>query len=73
MSNRQRQVARSLEGQPVSVALADGNRIDDATLVSVGRSGARTLWLFSNGTDVFVPLAEVVDLWVSGPGGTRAA
>ena len=63
MSGSQRQRAYGLEGHTVSVALADGSRIDEASLVSVGRSRARTLWLYSNGSDVFVPFAEVVDLW----------
>jgi hypothetical protein len=69
MTGSQRQQAQSLQGQTVSVALRDGCRIDEATLVSAGHSRARTLWLYSNRTDVFVPLAEVVDLWqpVHGP------
>jgi hypothetical protein len=52
-----------LEGRQVSVALHDGSRIDDSNLVSCGRRRARTLWLFANGEDVFVPLDEVVDVW----------
>jgi hypothetical protein len=52
-----------LEGQSVSVALANGSRIDEAMLVSLGRSTARTVWLYSNGADVFVPVADIVDLW----------
>jgi hypothetical protein len=60
-----RQFAHNLEGRTVSIALADGSRIDDATLVSVGRAAARTLWLFSNGADVFVAHGDVIDLWAS--------
>jgi hypothetical protein len=52
-----------LEGRQVSVALHDGTRIDDSNLVSSGRRRARTLWLFANGEDVFVPLDEVVEVW----------
>lgn len=54
---------RDLEGRHVSVALADGSRIDDCELVSAGHDGAHTLWLYGNGTDIFVPLGAVTDLW----------
>lgn len=59
---------RSLEGRRISVALADGSRIDDCQLVSGARRGARTLWVFTNGMDTFVPVQSVVDVWE-----TRAA
>jgi hypothetical protein len=52
-----------LEGRQVSVALGNGSRIDDCQLVSAPRAGASTLWLFSNGDDVFVTLSDVVDVW----------
>jgi hypothetical protein len=52
-----------LEGQQVSVALRNGARIDDCQLVSAGRATTTTLWLFSNGSDVFVSLGDVVDVW----------
>lgn len=51
------------EGCQVSVALRDGTRIDDCQLVSAGRTGTKTLWLFTNGLDVFIPLADVTDIW----------
>ena len=54
---------RSLEGRQVSVALTDGTRIEYAQLVSSGRGTVRTLWVFTNGVDAFVPLYEVVDVW----------
>jgi hypothetical protein len=54
---------RWLEGRRVSVALRDGSRIDDCQLISIGRNQARSLWLFANGTDTFVPAPEVLDLW----------
>lgn len=53
----------ALEGRHVSVALSDGSRIDDCQLVSLGRHGAHSLWLFHEGCDTFVPLGDVVDLW----------
>lgn len=52
-----------LEGCQVSVALDDGSRIDDCQLVSGGRHGVETLWLFINGADRFIPLERVVDIW----------
>jgi hypothetical protein len=58
---------RSLEGRHVSVALRDGSRIDDCELVSGGRPGAETVWLFSNGIDVFVPVAAVLACWEADP------
>lgn len=67
-------LTRGLEGYRVSIALADGSRIDDCKLVSAGRHGDDRLWLYSNGADTFVPLAEVADLWEVSPssfGGRR--
>jgi hypothetical protein len=69
MSNRSLQL---LEGQQVSVALCDGARIDDCQLVSAGRTTTNTLWLFSNGADVFVSLGDVLDVWEA-PAAGRAA
>jgi len=34
-----------------------------ASLVSAGRGATSTLWLFTGGADVFVPTAEVRDVW----------
>jgi hypothetical protein len=64
---------RRLEGRWVSVALRDGSRIDDCQLVSIGRNQVRSFWLFSNGCDTFVLLDDIVDLWESGGGHSRAA
>jgi hypothetical protein len=50
---------RKLEGQQVVVALADGSRIVECMLVSAARGCVGSLWLFDNGHDVFVPLADV--------------
>lgn len=67
-----RQILQVLEGQHVSVALRNGSRIDDCQLVSAGRATTSTLWLFSNGTDVFLSLGDVVDVWEA-PAPSRAA
>lgn len=52
-----------LEGRQVSVALSGGQRIDDCQLVSAGRAATATLWLYSNGVDVFVPESDVLEVW----------
>ncbi|MGI8685219.1 MAG: hypothetical protein ACR2MO_09060 [Acidimicrobiales bacterium] len=54
---------RGLEGLQIGLSLADGSRIDDATLVSAGAGRTGTVWLFSGGADVFVPAGTVVDVW----------
>jgi hypothetical protein len=51
-----------LEGRRVHLALVDGSRLDDCELVSAGH-GRSTLWLSVNGSDVFVPVAQVTDAW----------
>lgn len=51
-----------LEGRRVSIALADGSRLDACELVSA-RHGTATLWLFVNGRDVFVRVRDVTDAW----------
>jgi hypothetical protein len=63
MSQERVSELRSLEGHQVSVALADGSRIDDCQLVSAGRPGVQTLWVFTNGADTFVPLPDIIDVW----------
>jgi len=44
----------------VHLALADGSRLDDVSLVSA--RGVK-LWVFNNGEDAFVPVAQVIDFW----------
>jgi hypothetical protein len=61
-----------LEGRQVCVAFRNGSRIDDCQLVSAGRISTDTLWLFSNGADLFVPIDEVLDVWEA-PATTQAA
>ena len=65
MSRSQIQQLRDLEGHRVGLAIAGGARIDDCELISSGRSGVDTVWVFTNGEDVFVPLGTVVDVWAS--------
>ncbi|MGH9281833.1 MAG: hypothetical protein ACRD0S_02730 [Acidimicrobiales bacterium] len=63
MSQRRISQLRSLEGRTVSVALADGSRLDGCQLVSGGRRGLGSLWVFANGADLFIPLPDVLDCW----------
>ena len=56
-------LTRHLEGRRVCVALVDGSRLDDCQLVSAGRHGAPSLWLYANGADTFVTMLDVTDVW----------
>ena len=56
-----------LEGHRVSVAFADGTRLDDCELVSTGHNGASTVWLYANGDDVFAAPEQVLEIWESRP------
>lgn len=62
---------RELEGRDVSIALADGSRLDAVTLVSAGRGRTPTVWIYAAGIDVFVPRPNVIEAWESPP--VRAA
>ena len=56
---------RELEGRRVSLAIADGSRFDDVTLVSAGRAGVSSVWLDVGGMDVFIHQSQVLDAWES--------
>lgn len=56
---------RRLEGLEVSIALRDGSRIDGAPLMSAARPGRPTVWVFSNGEDLFIPASQVRAIWES--------
>ena len=60
MTAERRRELRRLEGLGVNLALADGSRLDDVSLVSA--HGLR-LWIFDRGEDVFVPVSSVIDFW----------
>ena len=62
-NDRLRLLTQHLEGRRIGVALVDGSRLDDCQLVSAGRHGAPSLWLYSNGADTFVTLIDVTDIW----------
>jgi hypothetical protein len=63
MTSHDRAHLRQLEGHRVSVALADGSRIDDCELVSVDHGRQGHLWVHANGGDAFLPLSQVSDVW----------
>ena len=64
---------RELEGREVSLALADGSRLDAVTLVSAGRGRTPTIWLFAQGIDVFLPRRCVIAAWEARPARARPA
>ncbi len=60
MTAERRRELRGLEGSTVSLALADGSRLDDVNLVS---ARGLSVWIFDGGEDVFVPVSKVIDFW----------
>lgn len=62
MTAQKRRELHRFEGSSISLALADGSRLDDVNLVSAG--GVK-LWIFAGGEDRFVPVAHVIDAWQS--------
>ena len=62
MTVQRRRDLRRLEGLSVNLALVDGSRLDDVSLVSA--HGAN-VWIYDGGEDVFVPLTSVIDFWPS--------
>lgn len=73
MSDEQINQLRVLEGRHVSLALRDGSRVDDCQLVSVGRAGVRSVWIFTQGLDMFLSLNDLIDVWEMRPTGVRQA
>ncbi len=69
MTREQVRLLRALEGCEVSLALRDGSSLEEVLLVSVSLGGGGTVWVFANGSDVFVPLHDVSDIWE--PAGLR--
>jgi hypothetical protein len=54
---------RHLEGRRVGLILNDGSRILDAQLISAGRPGLSSVWILIDGTDNFVPVMAVTEVW----------
>jgi hypothetical protein len=54
---------RHLEGRRVGLVLDDGSRIVDAQLISAGRPGLSSVWVLVDGTDSFIPVMTVTEVW----------
>lgn len=63
MTREQVPTFRKLEGHHISLALVDGTRIDDCQLISVSRHRNGTVWVYTEGDDRFIPIADVIDFW----------
>ena len=66
MSDERSPQFKALEGRRVGMALTDGSRIDDCQLVSAGRPGLASVWVFVNGADAFIPVSFVIEVWEVG-------
>lgn len=60
-ADKRRELYR-FEGTSINLALADGSRLDDVSLVSA--RGVK-LWIFDGGEDRFVPVTQVIEVWAS--------
>jgi len=54
---------RHLEGRRVGLVLNDGSRIVDAQLISAGRPGLTSVWVLVDGSDSFIPVMTVTEVW----------
>ena len=61
---------RHLEGRRVALVLNDGSRILDAQLISAGRPGLSSVWVLVDGTDSFIPVMTVTEVWEISPAAT---
>jgi hypothetical protein len=64
---------RHLEGRRVGLVLNDGSRILDAQLISAGRPGLSSVWILVDGTDNFIPVLTVTEVWEITPANSNAA
>jgi hypothetical protein len=53
----------ALQGRKVALALADGGRIDDCTIVALPARAASKFWLSTGGRDIVVAARDVADVW----------
>jgi hypothetical protein len=67
MSEQIHVALRHLEGRRISLVLTDGSRILDAQLISAGRPGLSSVWVLVDGTDNFIPLMAVSEVWEIAP------
>jgi hypothetical protein len=50
------------EGLQVTIALVDGSVLRDCVLISVGRGRVRTLWIITEGADMFIRDTDVAEI-----------
>jgi hypothetical protein len=63
MAEQIHQTLRHLEGRQVGLVLDDGSRILDVQLISAGRPGLSSVWVLIDGTDSFIPVMTVTEVW----------
>ena len=63
MAEQIHQTLRHLEGRQVGLVLNDGSRIVDAQLISAGRPGLSSVWILIDGSDSFIPVMTVTEVW----------
>ena len=63
MAEQIHQTLRHLEGRRVSLVLNDGSQILDVQLISAGRPGLSSVWILIDGTDNFIPVLTVAEVW----------
>jgi hypothetical protein len=63
MADQIHQTLRHLEGRQVCLVLTDGSRVSDAELISAGRPGLSSVWILIDGTDSFIPVMAVTEVW----------
>ena len=63
MAEQIHQTLRHLVGRRVGLILNDGSRILDAQLISAGRPGLSSVWILIDGTDNFIPVLTVTEVW----------
>jgi hypothetical protein len=63
MAEQIHQTLRHLEGRRVGLVLTDGSRILEAQLISAGRPGLSSVWILIDGTDSFIPVMTVTEVW----------
>ena len=61
------QMLRHLQGRQVGLVLRDGSRVLDAQLISAGRPGLSSVWVLVDGTDDFIPVMTVTEVWEISP------
>ncbi len=64
---------RNLEGEVVTVTSANKDRFPGAVLVSAGRAGTETIWLYWEGIDLFLKRSLIVDVSLDATVVTSAA